>query len=62
MTQAGPTKRSSALATLPFAIAAEIGLITIGAGGAVFAVLVFLLLCGASHQTRRMRSRRQAAV
>lgn len=53
-----PSKRRSALVALLPAIAVEILAIFTNVGGAVSAVLAFLVLFGVCHQIRLMRWRR----
>jgi hypothetical protein len=53
-----PSKRRSALVALLPAIAVEIGAILANVGGAVSAVLAFLVVFGLCHQIRIMRWRR----
>jgi hypothetical protein len=53
-----PSKRRSALAAVPLAIAVEIGAILVNVGGAASAAVAFLVLFGLCHQIRLMRWRR----
>ena len=61
MQLSSPTKRTSAIAALPVAIAVEAGFIIVGLGGAVTAAAAFAALFLACHQTRLARWRRQKA-
>lgn len=54
-----PAKRLSAAAALPLAVIVEAGAIAVNVGGAVTAILAFLLCFGVCHQVRLARWRRQ---
>lgn len=54
-----PSKRRSALAAIPLAIAVETAAILVDVGGAVSAAVAFLVAFGLCHQIRLMRWRRQ---
>jgi hypothetical protein len=56
-----PAKRRSALAALPPAIAIELAAIAANVGGAVSALLAFLLCFGACHGIRLARWRHRVA-
>jgi hypothetical protein len=56
-----PAKRRSALAALPPAIAIEIAAIAVNVGGAVSAMLAFLLCFGVCHGIRLARWRHSVA-
>ena len=61
MTTQQPAKRLSAVAALPLAIIAEAGAIAVNVGGAVTAILAFLLCFGVCHQIRLARWRHRTA-
>jgi len=56
-----PAKRLSAVAALPLAIIVEAGAIAVNVGGAVTAILAFLLCFGVCHQIRLARWRHRTA-
>jgi len=58
MTTQQPAKRLSAVAALPLAIIVEAGAVAVNVGGAVTAILAFLLCFGVCHQIRLARWRR----
>ena len=58
MTTQQPAKRLSAVAALPLAIIVEAGAIAVNVGGAVTAILAFLLCFGVCDQIRLARWRR----
>jgi len=53
-----PAKRLSAAAALPLAVIVEAGAIAANVGGAVTAILAFLVCFGVCHQVRLARWRR----
>jgi uncharacterized protein involved in response to NO len=53
-----PAKRISAAAALPLAVIVEAGAIAANVGGAVTAILAFLVCFGVCHQVRLARWRR----
>ena len=61
MTTQQPAKRLSAVAALPLAIIVEAGAIAVNVGGAVAAILAFLLCFGVCHQIRLARWRHRTA-
>jgi len=61
MTTQQPAKRLSAVAALPLAIIVEAGAIVVNVGGAVTAILAFLLCFGVCHQIRLARWRHRTA-
>jgi cytochrome b len=61
MTTQQPAKRLSAVAALPLAIIIEAGAIAVNVGGAVTAILAFLLCFGVCHQIRLARWRHRTA-
>jgi hypothetical protein len=61
MTTQQPAKRLSAVAALPLAIIVEAGAIAVNVGGAVTAILAFLLCFGVCHQIRLARWRHRTA-
>ena len=61
MTTQQPAKRLSAVADLPLAIIVEAGAIAVNVGGAVTAILAFLLCFGVCHQIRLARWRHRTA-
>jgi len=61
MTTQQPAKRLSAVAALPLAIIVEAGAVAVNVGGAVTAILAFLLCFGVCHQIRLARWRHRTA-